>query len=249
MPPDFTFLDAVAIVLLGLCWFGYSAALTVFAKGSLNSQLNLVREHWVWAMTSRVIRPFDAILIGHVTNAIAFFGSATLLVLAGVISIFTVIGDVHGLVTKIGFVRPVSLELFELKVAFVALVLAICFFSFTYALRKFVYLIALIGALPHDDDKCATTPALVGATTIVMSEAIRTFNFGIRGYYYAISALCLIASPLTSIAATVIVTFVLFYRQLSTPTSRAIARYVAAADAIKHPKTQYSGTAERDAAE
>ncbi|MEO0729009.1 MAG: DUF599 family protein [Pseudomonadota bacterium] len=244
MPPDFTFLDAVAIALIAVCWFGYSYALNLIGSGSLNSQLSTVREHWVRAMTNRVIRPFDAILIGHITNAIAFFGSATLLVLAGTISVFTIIADVHQIVSRIGFVQRVSLELFEMKIALVALVLAICFFSFTYSLRKLVYLIALLGALPHTDDACPTTPRMVEATATVMTEAIRTFNLGIRGYYYAIAALCLIASPLASIAATVIVTFALFYRQLSTSTSRAIADYVDAAQSIPAAPRRPTGKSE-----
>lgn len=250
MPADLTLLDVVAIALIALCWFGYSFALERFASGSLNAQLSTVRTHWVRAMTRRVIRPFDAILIGHITNAIAFFGSATLLVLAGVISVFTIVGDVHDIVSRIGFVERVSLEKFELKVAFVALTLAICFFSFTYSLRKLVYLIALLGALPHEDDKVSTTPAMVQSTATVMTEAIRTFNLGIRGYYYAIAALCWIASPVASIAATIIVTFTLFYRQLSTPTSDAIAEYVRAAEALqeietKAPKMQPTSEQER----
>lgn len=233
MLADFTLLDTIAVVLIGICWFGYSYALNLMGSGSLNSQLSTVRTHWVTAMTQRTIRPFDAILIGHITNAIAFFGSATLLVLAGVISIFTIIVDVHQIISRIGFVQRTSLELFELKVAFVGLTLAICFFSFTYSLRKLVYLIALVGALPHEDDRINTTPAMITSTATVMTEAIRTFNLGIRGYYYAIAALCWIASPVASIVATLVVTFTLFYRQLSTPTSQAIANYVEAAKSME----------------
>ncbi|MEL6297720.1 MAG: DUF599 domain-containing protein [Pseudomonadota bacterium] len=236
MPQDFGADTAIAVLLIFACWWGYSFVLSRLRGGPINAKLESVRADWIAAMTDRTMRPFDAILIGHITNALAFFGSATLIVLAGLISSFASIKTVHELVSELDFVTPVSLELFELQLGFVAVVLAISFFSFTYALRKLIYVIALIGALPHTSDNCPTLGAMVGATATVLSEAIKTFNFGIRGYYYAVSAVCLLASPAASIAVTIAVTAVLFYRQLSTRTSAAIDVYVEAAKSM--PKRQ-----------
>ncbi|MEO0671531.1 MAG: DUF599 family protein [Pseudomonadota bacterium] len=232
MPDDFSAEHAIAVLLIFVCWLGYSLALGWLGGGPINAKLESVRFHWIAAMTDRTMRPFDAILIGHITNALAFFGSATLIVLAGLISSFAGVQSIHQLISELDFVSPVSLELFELLLGFVTVVLAISFFSFTYALRKLIYVIALIGALPHTSDDCPTLGRMVEATATVLSEAIKTFNFGIRGYYYAIAAVCLLASPSASIAVTVAVTAILFYRQLSTRTSTAIDIYVEAAKAI-----------------
>jgi len=122
-----------------------------------------------------------------------------------------------------------SIELFALEIGLLALVLSICFLSYTYALRKLIYATALIGALPDISEQCPTHNIMVDATTTVLSEAIRTLNFGIRGYYYTIAAVCIFISPYMCILATLIVTAVLLYRQLLTPTSRAIQAYVEAA--------------------
>ncbi|MEL6872927.1 MAG: DUF599 family protein [Pseudomonadota bacterium] len=232
MPDDFSAEHAIAVLLIFVCWLGYSLALGWLGGGPINAKLESVRFHWIAAMTDRTMRPFDAILIGHITNALAFFGSATLIVLAGLISSFAGVQSIHQLISELDFVSPVSLELFELLLGFVTVVLAISFFSFTYALRKLIYVIALIGALPHTSDDCPTLGRMVEAIATVLSEAIKTFNFGIRGYYYAIAAVCLLASPSASIAVTVAVTAILFYRQLSTRTSTAIDIYVEAAKAI-----------------
>ncbi len=232
MPADFGAQHAIAVALIFVCWLGYAKALDLLGGGPINSKLESVRGHWIAAMTDRTMRPFDAILIGHITNALAFFGSATLIVLAGLISSFAGIKAIHAVVSEVEFVTPVSLELFELLVGFIAVVLAISFFSFTYALRKMIYVIALVGALPHTSDNCPTLGNMIEATATVLSEAIKTFNFGIRGYYYAIAAVCLLASPSVSIAVTVAVTAILFYRQLSTRTSSAIDTYVEAAKSI-----------------
>ena len=68
-----------------------------------------------------------------------------------------------------------------------------------------------IGALPDEDEACPTQDRLIISLNVVLSQAIKTFNFGIRGYYYAIATLCLFLSPYASIAATVIVTTILVF--------------------------------------
>ncbi|MEO1795382.1 MAG: DUF599 family protein, partial [Pseudomonadota bacterium] len=167
MPDDFSAEHAIAVLLIFVCWLGYSLALGWLGGGPINAKLESVRFHWIAAMTDRTMRPFDAILIGHITNALAFFGSATLIVLAGLISSFAGVQSIHQLISELDFVSPVSLELFELLLGFVTVVLAISFFSFTYALRKLIYVIALIGALPHTSDDCPTLGRMVEATATV----------------------------------------------------------------------------------
>lgn len=232
LPSDFGIAHAVAVTLLFGCWFSYSFLLAAIGRGSLNSQLAIVRRYWISAATRRPAKPFDAVLLGHIMNSIAFFGSATMIVLAGVITVFTTAKSFHTTMSELHFIDTVSLELFGLQIGLVALVLAICFFSFTYALRKLIYTVALIGALPDISEECETHDAMVEAASVVLSEAVRTLNFGIRGYYYSVSMLCIFISPYACITATIISTAILFYRQLATRTSRAIQDYVEAAKAL-----------------
>ncbi|MGI9475477.1 MAG: DUF599 domain-containing protein [Hyphomicrobiaceae bacterium] len=229
LPPDLSFAHVCAIVLLFSCWLFYPIILRVSGRGSLNSQLVIVRQYWIAAATRRQAKPFDAVLLGHITNSIAFFGSATLLVFAGVLSTIASVKTIHETIQELHFVSATSLELFALQIGVLAFVLALCFFSFTYALRKLIYTIALLGALPDEDEDCPTQERLIAGLNVVLSEAIKTFNFGIRGYYYAIATVCLFVSPAACIAATIVVTSTLLYRQLATPTAHAIQDYVDAA--------------------
>jgi uncharacterized membrane protein len=233
LPADFSLAHVAAISLLFTSWFIYPVILRNVGRGSLNSQLILVRQHWINAATRRPAKPYDAVLLGHITNSIAFFGSATLIVLAGIVSAIANVKAIHETVAQLHFMAPTSLELFALELGLLAFVVALCFFSFTYALRKLIYTIALFGALPDEADSCPTQDKLVAASTMVLSEAIKTFNFGIRGYYYAIATLCIFLSPYASIAATVIVTTILIFRQLATPTAHAIQDYVEAVNEWK----------------
>jgi uncharacterized membrane protein len=233
LPPDFSLTHGVAIALLFGSWLSYSTLLSTLGRGTLNSQLAVVRQHWISAMTRRDAKPFDAVLLGHIINSIAFFGSATMIVLAGVITVFAGVKGVHDTVSQLHFIAPTSLELFALQIGLLALTLAMSFFSFTYALRKLIYTIALVGALPDKSDECPTHDAMVSSAAKVLSEAAKTLNFGIRGYYYSVAALCLFISPYACIAATIVVTAILILRQLATPTARAIEGYVEAAKCLE----------------
>lgn len=197
LPQDFELSHVIAMGLIFVCWFAYSQALARFGRGSLNAQLVVIRQHWMRAAAQRTAKPFDAVLLGHIVNSISLFGSATLIVLAGILSIFTGLREIHGTFTQLPFVAQSSLELFAIKMGFLSLVIAVCFFSFTYALRKLIYAIALIGALPDATEKCDTHEKLITAASIVLSQAIKTFNFGIRGYYLRLRRCGCSSRPMT----------------------------------------------------
>ena len=226
MPADITLLHLVAVALLGGSWSGYSTFLAVFGKGSLNAQLATVRRRWMDTSMSRELRMPDAVLLGHMINSVAFFGSATLIVLAGLIGAAANINRMHGLTSDLPFFGPMSLELYSFNLAVVGVVLAVSFFFFTYALRKLIYTAAMLGGLPINPPKGPRRDGLVEATATVLTEAVKSFNSGIRGYYFAVASLFLFAGPVPCIGATVFVIIMLVWRQMATRTATAIGRYV-----------------------
>ena len=236
LPADFDLAQGVAIALLFGSWFSYSTILRLFARGSLNQQLSTVRVRWLNNATTRAQRPFDAILLGQIVHSIAFFGSATMIVLAGVITVLASVQSIHGTVSELHITSASSLDLFVIHIGVLNVILALSFFSFTYALRKLIYVIALMGALPDGQTSDAQAPGLpemVNGAATVLTEALKTFNFGIRGYYYFIASLGLFVSPYACLLLTFIATATLLYRQLATKTARAIQGYVEAADLNK----------------
>jgi len=226
MPSDLDISHIAAVAFLAVAWTCYSPMLARFARGTLNTQLRVVRKRWIGLSLIRENRTFDAVMLGHIINSVAFFASATLIVLAGVVGTFASVRNVHALASSMPFLPQMSVELFSLKLLVVGVILVISFFSFTYALRKFVYTVALLGGLPEQDENHPMRGEFIDAAATVLSEAVKSFNSGIRGYYYAVSALFLFVSPWACIAATACVMALLFYRQTATPTARAIERYV-----------------------
>ena len=230
LPLDLDLPKVAAIVFIFLCWGLYAPVLTIFGKGTLNNQLHGVRRRWMGMLlgSDRRDRTFDAVMLGHITNSVAFFGSATLIVLAALVGTLVNARALHVIALEHKFLGAMSLGLFTTYLAAVTAILAGCFFSFVYALRKLAYTLAMIGGLgdaPGGDEK---SNVMIEATATVLTEAVKSLNNGIRGYYYAVAALFLFAGPSICIGMTIALTLVLYYRQAFSKTARAIGSYVAA---------------------
>jgi uncharacterized membrane protein len=236
LPVDFDLPEIFAVALIFGMWGLYTPILKILGKGSLNSQLHAVRLRWLQMHqgVEREHRVFDAILMGHISNSISYFGSATLLVLAGLVGTLVNVKTVYHVTRELHFLdTAMSAELFTMYFALLTLILAMCFFAFTYALRKMAYTLAMLGGLQATKADTPESRVLGEQAAIVLTEAVRSINTGIRGFYYAVAALFLFAGPYVCIGATVIITAVLFYRQLFSPTARAIAKYVDALKSVK----------------
>lgn len=235
LPPDFGWPHVVAVGLIFGLWGFYSPILGIIGKGSLNSQLHAVRLRWLQMHQSvaRDQRVIDALMLGHISSSVSYFGSATLIILAGLIGTLASINRIYIITRELTFLAPMSADLFALNFALIALILVLSLFAFTYALRKMAYVFALLGGLDVAAAVSAETTIMAEQTARVLTEAVRSINNGIRGFYYAIAALFLFAGPYVCIAATLIITGLLYYRQLYSPTAIAIARYVEALNKIK----------------
>lgn len=231
LPVDFSWANGVAVALIFGLWGLYSPILKVIGKGSLNSQLHVVRLRWLQMHQgiSREHRVFDAILLGHISSAISFFGSATLIVLASLVGTLLNVKTVYHVTRELHFLdTSQSAELFSLYFALLTLLMALCFFAFTYALRKIAYVLALLGGLQATPAHSEESRIMGEQAAIVLTECVKSINAGIRGFYYAVASLFLFAGPYVAIVATLLITGVLYYRQLYSPVAMAITRYVEA---------------------
>jgi uncharacterized membrane protein len=228
LPYDFDLLRIFAMLWIFIMWSLYGPVLGYFGHGTLNAQLHVVRLKWMRMLlhSKRESRVFDGILLGHISASISFFGSATLIVLAGLVGTLASINRVHASLTEMAFFPPISLGLFTVYFAAITLIMAICFFSFTYAIRKLAYTLAMIGGL---DEAPADTPQakiMIAQTATVLTESLKSLNNGIRGFYFAVASIFLFVGPVVSITATLALSLLLFYRQGLSTEALAIERYV-----------------------
>ena len=230
LPYDFDLPHLGAAALIFIMWWLYGPVLRILGRGTLNAQLHVVRLKWMMMLihAPRESRVFDAIMLGQISSSMSYFGSATLIVLVGSVGTLASINHVHASLTQMAFFPPISLGLFAVYFGGLTLIMAICFFAFTSGLRKMAYTLALIGGL---DEAPASTPqaeVMVAQTAIVLTEAVKGMNNGIRGYYFAIAGLFLFFGPVVSITATLALSFLLYYRQGLSREAMAIERYVKA---------------------
>ena len=235
-PYDFDWPHLTAPVVIVALWGFYSPILNLLGRGTLNEQLHVVRLKWMRVLqhSPREFRVLDGILLGHISSSISFFGSATLIVLAGLVGTLANINGVHAGLSEMAFFPPISLGLFTVYFSTITLIMAICFFSFTYALRKLAYTLAMIGALDPRPNNEPAMQVMTDQTATVLTEAMKSLNNGIRGYYFAVSALFLFAGPFISMAMTVGLSLLLFYRQGLSTEALAVERYVAAMEESSH---------------
>ena len=242
IPPDLDLPRFAALALIFLLWAAYGPILNGLGRGTLNAQLHVVRMRWMRMMLNshRENRVFDAILLGHISNSMAFFGSATLIVLAGLVGTLSNINRVHASLMEMQFFSPVSLQLFTLNFLALTVIMAWSFFSFTYALRKLAYSLAMMGGLNEAKAQTRHCTDMVAQTAVVLTEAVKSLNTGIRGYYFAVAALFLFVGPYVAIAMTLGVSAMLFYRQGFSTESLAIERYVTSMNSLETEAEQKS---------
>lgn len=229
VPVDFHLPHMVAVALIFGLWGFYTQILRIIGRGSLNTQLHAVRLRWLQTHQGvpRDQRVIDAIMLGHISSSVSYFGSGTLIVLAGLVGTLANVTHLFALTRGLAFVdQSMTTDLFTLYFFLLTLMMALCFFSFTYALRKMAYVLAMLGGLEATPANSEASTVMGEATARVLTEAVRSINSGIRGFYYSIAALFLFSGPYVAIVATLLITALLYYRQLFSPTARAIARYV-----------------------
>ena len=217
-------LDWAAVAVFGVCWLGYEPLLRFLRKrlGTLNSDMQLVRQVWMGAMTRREIRLVDSQLMGHSINSASFFASTNLLLIAAVAGILF-----GGEAALRGFAavgaEAVPLPLLEAKLALILLCLVRGLLDFIWSIRQLNYTLAVIGAVPELDES-VDRAALGLAAADLINPALASFSQGVRAYYFALAAAAWLAGPLW-LAVGVAASFsLLLWRQMQSPAAKAIRK-------------------------
>ncbi|WP_246018288.1 DUF599 domain-containing protein [Pelagibacterium montanilacus] len=202
-------LFASVLPLAALYLYGAMSKWLDKRRPSLSALMNEQRFNWV-TQASRRENPFDAILAGNIMGAVSFFASTTALL---ILALFTVIGQlplVAPALATVAFGSPYSQS--DLQVHNIAmLVLFIsAFLSFTLSLRQFNHFCILIGASDHT---VQTPPEEIRTIARINGMAAKSFNSGIRAYYFAVPMVAWFVSSWASVAATVLTIAVLVHRE------------------------------------
>lgn len=221
-------LDWLALALFFAAIVAYSRYADHSGERLLNARMREIRARWMRRYLAREDRVLDAILTGHSINSIALFCSATLLIVVALLGVLSSTDMAYRLATQSSFVVRTTVELFQIKLIGLVCVFIYGFYRFTWALLQYNYYLALLGSAPL---KAQLTEAMIDRMgdqiSVVLNSAVTSFHSGFRTYYYALAWVGWFFHPLLFIAATALVTFVLVYRQIASPTAGAIKSYAA----------------------
>lgn len=221
--PAFEIADLTAFGLFVIAWLAYEPVLRRVSRGAgaINTNMTIVRQAWMRNMASRELKLVDSQLMGHVINSASFFASSNMIIIAAAAGVLFGGDKTISTVLNAPMVEQAPRWLFEIKLALIVMALARGLLDFIWSLRQMNYCIAAIGATPEYGDM-ATRAAFGNAVSKMLNPAIRSFNAGVRGYYFALAAAAWLAGPIAFALATMGAMALLIWRQSSSQTAEGI---------------------------
>jgi uncharacterized membrane protein len=203
------------IDFLSLAWFvavwviyTWHADVRVRRVHSLRTVMHAYRVQWMQRMLLRDNRVVDVNILRNLLQGVAFFASATMLILAGLLTILGSTDRTIQIVRALPFAAKTTLVQWEMKLLVLCVIFVYAFFKFTWALRQFNYGATLIGAAPQGPND-----AYARRAADVTTHASKDFNQGLRAYYFSLAMLGWFISPWVFLAASTLVTGVLYWRE------------------------------------
>jgi len=212
MKLQYSHLDLAAIVVFLMCWFGYGwfAARRSTGRHSLLTVMNPLRERWFEQTLTRENRIVDSSLLANLIHSATFFSSTTVLALGGLVALFGAVEKSAEIFDKLPFAQSTSQQLLEAKVVVLILLFVYALVKFTWSVRQFNFVTILIGSLAPKDKIEDTDREHARRAAGILKLAGENFSQGMRAYYFAVAVLMWFVQPLFFMAATLIVTFMLY---------------------------------------
>jgi uncharacterized membrane protein len=237
MLADFQLADWVALGFLIVVWHVYgwfadalppAGAPLGETPRNLNMAMHRVRKAWMKQMVRREERVIDVILTGHTVNSLAFFASTSMIVIAGLVGTLGGSGSAFRVLETLSFAQTTTESVFQLKIVGLIAMFVIAFYKFTWALRQYNFLCALIGAAPgHEQHPTeAEVDRFAEHASRMLSLALTSFNGGIRAMYFAVAWLAWFIHPYAFIGTTAMMVAILFKRQTQSRSQAAVMTYL-----------------------
>lgn len=217
--------DIFALFIFIVAWYGY----TVFARKKAKTtdciarSLHQHRIHWMYEVITREIRVSEAALLANLERNIAFFASSTLLILAGIFTLFAKVDTLEVVISSLPFSTDVLHLAIQLKLTLLAFIFVLSFFQFTWSMRQYGFLNVMIGAAPID--LSGTNDNLIAYAkqmAIVQDQAAHSYNYGLRSYYFALAAMCWFFHPILFALMSLWVVYTLYSREFNSKAVKAI---------------------------
>jgi uncharacterized membrane protein len=221
----FTDSEILALAVFLIAWTGYTYLIEhgPFARHSLNARMDKYRREWMLRMVERDVRILDSTILGSLQNGSAFFASASLIALGGVVSLFKSADEAQMLLSALPFAMESSHAMWDIKVLGLIVIFAYGFFKFAWAYRILNYAAILIGATPNIYD--ATQPharAMAERAAGMITLGGAHFNRGQRAFFFALGYLGWFVSPYVFMITTAAIVVTMARRQYGAESLRPL---------------------------
>lgn len=221
----FSIVDMIAVFTFAFLWAGYTWFARKKAKNTncIAKSLHQHRIHWMYEVVTRELRVGEAALLANLERNIAFFASSTLLILAGIFTLFAKVETLQDVIASIPFSDNAGHFAIQLKLGLLAFIFVLSFFQFTWSMRQYGFLNVMIGAAPIDlSGENENLRAYAEQMATVQDQAAHSYNYGLRSYYFALAAMCWFVHPFLLIAMSVWIVFTLYGREFNSKAVKAI---------------------------
>jgi uncharacterized membrane protein len=212
----------IAFVWFMVCFYGYMiySKRMALTTQSLSSVLHQYRQAWMEQMLTRDVRVADTTALANLERSVAFFASATMLILAGLVTVMGSTDKVIDLVADVPFAIHASRSEWELKLLLLVGLFMYAFFKFTWSLRQYGFCAVMLGGAPTPDAPVSERERRASAIRIahVASLAANNFNQGLRTYYFSLAVLGWFINPWLFIALSGGIVWVLYRREFKSRT-------------------------------
>jgi uncharacterized membrane protein len=216
--------DMVALAVFVLAWIAFSvfSGHDRWSTRNLTSAINLHRMRWMRRLVERQMRMADAGLVANLMRSVSFFASTSIIIVGALLALFGSLDRSLSIISELPFAASPDRPLFEFKLGAMIVVFIYAFFQFTWSLRQFNYFSIMIGGAPETASVEATKAAWAKQAARLSDLAARSFNEGLRAYYFALAMLGWFISPWLFMAASLLVVAVQYRREFMSRTLHAL---------------------------
>jgi uncharacterized membrane protein len=212
-------LNVGALIWFFCLWIGYARFAHSRAKHSnqgLAAVMGRRRREWVRQMLQRDLRVPDAALISSLERNVTFLASSSMLILAGLLTVFVSVGRLQAVLFDVPFYVESSSFLLHLKLMVLIFIYAYAFFTFTWSIRQYGFAFVAIGSAPSPQEVQEHPEKVENFVRVcgkIIDLAAHTNNYGLRAFYFSLSVLAWFVNGWFFMIAATLVVAVLYNRE------------------------------------
>jgi len=211
----FSLFDFTSLALLVLLWLaiGWRIEHPAAKHPSVSVIMAEYRREWMRQMITRTPRIYDASILSNLRQGTAFFASASMIAIGGVIALVGNTEQLVGIASDLTSERA-PIVVWELKLIVTLFFVTNAYLKFVWSNRLFGYCAVLMSSVPNEVTDPRALPRAMKAAEINITAA-RGFNRGLRSIYFGLASIAWLAGPTALCIATLVTCLVLWRREFA----------------------------------